>query len=267
MNARYSIPKSFIKYPSKVAYSCLQSSQIYHNKRKLDMTMNIKDDNLYVCFKGCSVLKDFLRSIDIRSCNIHGETLGIHNGYCENFKIVQDNLIKDILTHCEKGDIKNIIFTGHSAGAAIAQISCLFLYDSIKDDSIKQHCYLFGSPKVGDMFFKDALECILEERLLRVETFNDIVCLLPTQSSFIHAGDCFIMYNNKIFNELNSIPKSDISKIEGLEFYLNYYSNHVEFIKRMNSNNILNKKELQKMIDNHAINVYLNNVNNIFQPI
>ena len=243
---RLSIQPSNFHYYNKLLHACNFSSKVYRDSKLRDVVLYKGNKSLYVTFKGCSTFNDFLTSADIRSCRIHGEKVGIHNGFCEKHKGLHDNVIYDVLDNCMSGSISDVIFTGHSAGGSVAQICSVFMHDIISD-GVTAHCYTFGSPKVGDEAFKDAIESTLKDKLVRMETYNDIVCLLPMQSSFEHAGRVLVLDNGSVYEN-------------GLEFYQEYHKDYLNFVSALKKNNLMNKKDIVAMIDDHSCESYTNNI-------
>lgn len=266
------VPRKSIKTPSvkncnKILRSCMLSKKIYSNNINKDVLIERKGKCLYVCFKGCSSLNDFITSVDIRNCKIHGETVGIHNGFCEKSKSLKTEVEYNILLNCMKNDITDIIFTGHSAGGSTAQIFSVFSYDNIGKD-IDIHCYPFGSPKTGDEYFKDAIEGCLRDNLLRIETYNDIVCLLPMQRRFQHVGEGLILENGNIFNAITKLGINDSVNYElnttynrnQMQFFSYYHTDYLHFIRDIQEKGLLRKQEINRMIDEHSCDCYTSNM-------
>lgn len=251
---RTSIALRQLKHHNKILQSCVRSKGIYlKNEGRDNMTINRYQNTLYVCFKGCSSASDLLNSIDIRNCKIHGETVGIHNGFCEKYKSMQHTILFEVLNELCDNPITDVVFTGHSAGGSIAQIVSLFLAEELMD--LKLHCYTIGTPKTGDAFFKQTLEHELDkDKLLRLETHNDLICLLPMQPTFEHAGDVLIMKDGDIFN---ATPDE--------AFFTSYYTDYVDLIRDMTQSGLLSKKEVHSMIGYHSCESYLTNVRAILK--
>lgn len=245
---RVSVESIKTKNINKIVRSCILSKSVYGNAINKNLIVERQGRCLYVCFKGCSTLSDFMTSVDMRNCRLHGESLGVHNGFCERSKSLQSEVNYEIIKNCMNYEISDIIFTGHSAGGSTAQIFGLFSFDDIERD-INIHCYTFGSPKTGDECFKDAIEYCLGENLLRVETYNDIVCLLPMQNKFQHAGEVLLLKNGAIYKS----QKDD-------EFFSYYHTDYVEFVKDLKSKGLLNKKEIDGMISDHYCDRYTSNI-------
>lgn len=226
------------------------SRRIYNDVKKRNVIVQRNGSCVYVCFKGCSSLNDFLTSVDIRNCRIHGDKVGIHNGFCERQKSLREDVWYGLLENCMSHQITDVVFTGHSAGGSLAQIAALFSYDLL-DEGINLHCYTYGSPKVGDACFKDAIEeTVKDGHLLRIETLNDIVCLLPMQQRFEHAGKGLIL-QNKVLNQRFQ---------ESNDFFHVYHKEYIEFVKELKANNLMNKECIVNMIDDHSCESYSSKV-------
>lgn len=238
---RYSHSKYVIKDPKKILTASKLSNQIYRHPSNINVLTKVQDKTLYVCFRGCNSLNDYIKSIDIRSCKISGETMKIHNGYCENIRNSIKDLEHEILTSIEKNPIQDIVYTGHSAGGAMSLIFCLFLQNHLLSNDIVQHCYTFGSPKVGDRNFVETLEYIIGSNYIRCETFNDIVSLFPIHSSFEHGG-IPIIFDHHINNN---------------EFFNYYYHELVDFLFKLHQYDLLTKHKIMEMIQNHQSRKYV----------
>jgi hypothetical protein len=248
---RVSIPCSHLKQQHKIMQACTLSRSIYNDKLNRNMVVYPKGDTLYVCFKGCSSWRDYIKSIDVRSCKIHGEILGVHNGYCEEYKRFHNEIIHEILEACNKDEIKDIVFTGHSAGGGVAQLCGLFIYDYIKDNNIKKHCYSFGSPKVGDIYYKDAIENYFGQDLLRIEVYNDIICLLPVKQRFEHVGEALIMKHGKVVEPAEKLKAG---------FFDVYHKEHGHFMRDLSKYGLLTNAKINDMIKAHSGESYLINL-------
>lgn len=246
--------KDAAKHSKYLPASISLCKRVYLTSNKHQYMITQQEDTLYVCFKGCSKFSDYITSIDIRSCKIQGTTVGLHNGYCEKSKFYQQPVQDAILHACESGHIRNIVYTGHSAGGSMAEMTAVFVDGIIRDDRIKRWSYTFGSPKAGDLMFKEALENVCDGQVLRVEMYNDIVCLLPIQSSFQHAGNLVMLKDNHVI---------DVSNFDVPEPLKYYYQDYGTFLHKLNSAGLLTKGSIVKMVRDHSIETYIENASSI----
>jgi hypothetical protein len=272
---RISIKTSNIKNINKILRSCMLSKKIYSEVVNKEVLIERRGACLYICFKGCSTLSDFITSVDIRNCRIHGEAVGIHNGFCERSKSLKSEVQYNILSNCMEHNITDVVFTGHSAGGSTAKIFSLFSYDDIGKD-INLHCYTFGSPKTGDKHFKEAIEECLRDNLLRIETYNDIVCLIPMQKRFQHVGEGLIIEDGNIFNSNELITNIEKTKLnisdnidselnnqynnEQMQFFSYYYTDYLDFVRDIQEKGLLRKRQINRMINEHSCDSYSSNI-------
>lgn len=253
-DTRRSMQLNTIQHPEKIIRSCMLSKQIYNNNKRFSLHRH--GSSLYVCFKGCTSKKDLISGMDIRKAKILGETIDVHNGFYQHYADLSKELDYNLLNICSQDDVYNIVFTGHSAGGCIGQIASVITKQKLLNeaDSKKVHCISYGSPKLGNIDFKHMIENVLAENLLRVETFNDIVCLLPMHASFQHAGNALILRNGDfiVTDEIES-------------FYNYYYSDYLSFVQQLNSSNLLDKNSLSDMIDGHYSENYVKNIHKFFK--
>lgn len=250
---RVSIQPQEVRHYNKLVRSCMLSRQIYLDTKRRNVIVHRNGSCVYVCFKGCSTLTDFASSVDIRSCRINGEKVGIHNGFCERHKSLKEEVWYGVLENCMSHNITDVVFTGHSAGGSLAQIGSLFSSD-LMDDDIKLHCYTYGSPKVGDGCFKDAIEeTVKGDTLLRIETFYDIVCLLPMQQGFEHVGSLLLLKDNEMILQN--------------QFFQAYHKEYINFVKELKDSNLMNKQSIIKMIDEHSCESYSNKISRMIQGL
>lgn len=241
---RVSTPKNLISHHRLIFDSACLSQSIYHYHTRPIFCSKVKGNVLHVFFKGCSTWGDYVKSIDIRTCKVAGETMHIHNGFFELFKRYENELNVKINRDLDRHNVSHIVFAGHSAGGVLSQIACLYFLGKIVRH-IEGHCYTYGTPKSGDKHFMDALQCMTEGRFVRVETFNDIVPLIPVHPLFVHGGSPLILKGNTN---------------KGADFFTKYHNETFEFVNDMRRNDLLNKKDISSMIEGHKCETYVNSL-------
>ena len=138
----------------------------------------LSNDILYISFSGlssylnlCSCLNYLLTYNEELDCYIHNGFNNIFNNLLDEIRLLLDI----------NNNVKNIIFTGHSLGAAISKIFSLYFN---KTKSKKSKCITFACPLVGDQTFGNK--------------FNEFV---PHSYSFLCEKDFVI--NIPIFRKCN----------------------------------------------------------------
>lgn len=111
--------------------------------------VEVPPGRLYVCFCGTDGPRDVARALDVMPVETE---LGVttHHGFYEQFRALRDR-VERALTNASE-----VVFCGHSMGAAIAAIAALHLREKIADRRVS--CFMFGCPVVGDVRFKDAFD-------------------------------------------------------------------------------------------------------------
>lgn len=159
-----------------------------------DAFICLKDNTCYVVFKGSSSFNHMLRNIDVSLSPIESlASTYVHNGFLKSFKSLGGTtLIDDLVKIAEKCD--RIIFTGHSAGGAIASITALFYAMERKFEKQKIHYYVFGSPRIGNSkYTKHFMDLLEKEKCWMVINVYDPVPMFPLSCRYKHL-DCIKMF-------------------------------------------------------------------------
>lgn len=167
----------------------------------------LRDNRLYVVFRGTDSKEDMLANIDLRQrCAGFGKGILVHNGFRKQFEIAEENLTKMIVEN--RTEIKEIYFLGHSLGMACATIASLFYAQYLKENNPNElpipalHCHSFGGPRVGNKKFTEFY--VKQEELFkntwRVIDYRDPVPKVPISAHYHHVP-CKTLYlkdNGKI---------------------------------------------------------------------
>ncbi len=161
---------------------------IYHNDKEIE-----------IYFKGTSTLKDYLYNMDIYPRLFIDKEIRVHNGFLKKYLSLKDDIIKNINKIIKDTEIREISLNGHSAGGAIANIASLDL--SYIYENITLNCITFGSPKVGNIYFKKKYNKKISNSI-RIVNNNDIIPLIPPSIIYteIHEG---LILENKNKKSLN----------------------------------------------------------------
>ena len=163
-------------------------------KQKLDIGLpNIAicetDENLIISFSGLSSKIDLLTCLNYLLTFNEDLNCYIHNG----FNSILKSIIDEVQLIIDIKDKKKVIFTGHSLGAAIAKLCCLYLNKiKLKDYS----CITFACPLVGDQSFGNQFN-IYVENSYNFLCQNDFVINIPLFRECNH-NNCFMINNDEI---------------------------------------------------------------------
>lgn len=134
-----------------------------------------KDKHVVVSFRGTNSISDAIDDL-----NIVGKTLKefpeigmIHRGFANYLFRLEAQVVaflKDITTPQSM-----IWFTGHSLGAAAAQIMCAVW----KQKELVAGIYTFGSPRVGGMKWHKYMNKTFKNKIFRVLNYRDTVASMP----------------------------------------------------------------------------------------
>jgi|LWDU01.1.fsa_nt_gi hypothetical protein len=147
------------------------------------------DKDLIYSFRGTEPTKLADIKADIKFLKTESDSNGkVHRGFKQALDLIWDDLlnhhnhnitVRHVLT---KNSERNVYFTGHSLGAALATLAAARLGDSVHNDIIG---YTFGSPRVGNADFKKAFK----PKFYRFRNNNDIVTRHPMEFvGFTHIG-------------------------------------------------------------------------------
>ena len=133
-----------------------------------------KDNTLVLSFRGTSGLKNFLTDVNARRVRTDWSKGTVHDG----FKSALDSVWPQILSKMGPRDSqkKEIWVTGHSLGAALAQLAALRL----TEEGYRVHnVYTFGTPRVGDRDFVTDYDQQLGALTFPHVNHRDIVTRVP----------------------------------------------------------------------------------------
>ncbi len=135
------------------------------------------ENYIVVVFKGSDSFEDWIDNLNFKKISF-SRTIKIHNGFYNQYLEIQfiiRNEVYKIYNDNLKNKIKKeIIFTGHSLGGALATIFATTF-------SIPNSCVTFGSPRVGNKaFVKFFNKKINIKESLRYVNEEDTVCKVPT---------------------------------------------------------------------------------------
>lgn len=142
----------------------------------------VKENYIVVSFRGTKEPRDFLTDLKIRKKPFLSKRLfrsapkgRVHRGFNGAFESIKKDLDAVLDTVEDQRTGRPIFVTGHSLGAAVAQLAACYLSENRNIASV----YTFGSPRVGDEKFSQHYERQLKDRTFLHINNSDIVTKIP----------------------------------------------------------------------------------------
>lgn len=134
-----------------------------------------KDNHMVLSFRGTSSLKDFITDVDIRKTSPDWAEGEIHRGFADAL----DSVWPDIKEQLGKPgqQQKELWVTGHSLGAALAQLAALRL---TRLDYQVRAVYTYGTPRIGNEAFVVYYDNLVGNRTFPHINRNDLVTRVPS---------------------------------------------------------------------------------------
>src|SRR5262249_47569136 len=131
----------------------------------------VRGDTVIVSFRGTSSLSNFQTDAGFFKTSAFGGS--VHRGFYHAAQSVWSQ-VQEALKDLAPG--KKVIFTGHSLGAALAQIASLQYADG---GGQVEGVYTYGTPRVGDAKFAAHYDRLLGEKTFQHVNNRDIVSRVP----------------------------------------------------------------------------------------
>jgi len=146
-------------------------------------------DALVVSFRGTSSKRDVITDMNVFTSPLVLRGLArcdlpnVHRGFLKQFLSV----VKKVETYIRAHDLsdirRDVFFTGHSLGGALATIASL--YFSFQFPNLIYSCITFGSPRVGDSRFCSYFRKTIRHSIRFVNDYDPVPCI-PTTWRFKH---------------------------------------------------------------------------------
>ena len=193
-----------------VFYNCDKPPILYSRGRDSQMYVCKYDNKLSITFRGTESARDILTDLNCIQIqmplkNMKEDKLPqVHWGFYNQFselKPEMDKIIKDYFEdyNPEIDNLKEIIFSGHSLGGALATVSALNYSYEYPDAEID--CVTFGSPRVGDIKFAEYFDERIDNSY-RFVNDNDPIPCIPTAWRYKHVKGCVWLYEDQVMNEI-----------------------------------------------------------------
>lgn len=148
----------------------------------------------YVVFRGSSSVRNWIDDFEVRKTpyiSFSGKCTdcNVHNGFYE----MTQRLFPSIREAVYAIASNHLVVTGHSEGAAVAQLTCMEFQSKQQSKQIDCELYNFGQPRIGDAAYATFANKVLPE-LWRFTHNRDMVPHVPlmTEMDYYHScGEIF----------------------------------------------------------------------------
>jgi hypothetical protein len=170
------------------ATNFIVENELYDPKTDLQGYIGIlkSTKTIYIVFRGSSSKLNWMADFEATKRNYDTYTecdCRVHHGFYKAAKNLKDQAINTTKEIKKKTGYSNIIVTGHSLGAAVAQLIGM----ELSAVNIKNQIYNFGQPRVGDEKYANFVNYIYEE-LVRFTHAKDMVPHLPPREiGYLHS--------------------------------------------------------------------------------
>ena len=163
-----------------------------------------KDKHVIVCFRGTGSMTDWITDLKLRKTDAFGGKGRVHRG----FKSALDSVWDKVQTAVnDLGGDKKVFVSGHSLGAALAQLAA---YRLASTGHQVASVYVYGSPRVGNRGFKKAYDALLKNNTFLHINNKDIVPQVPPRIlGFRHLGE-----TPRVFDRGHVISESAVNDNE-----------------------------------------------------
>jgi hypothetical protein len=144
----------------------------------------------YVVFRGCKDINELVRCSNLKMAKLLGDAK-VNETFLHFFEDVREDvfdIVKEDANH-------KILFTGHSAGGALAQISYAIVQPQSDNQSFS--CISLGSPYVGNQGFKELIESKGNSHY-RIVSRDDPVTNIKLNMELVHNGKEIIVNTKNI---------------------------------------------------------------------
>ena len=144
----------------------------------------------YVVFRGSSSVRNWIDDFEVRKTpytSFSGKcaNCNVHNGFYEMTQRLFSSIHKAVSSIASTYHSTHIVVTGHSEGAAVAQLTCM----EFQSKQIDCELYNFGQPRVGDAAYATFANQVLPN-LWRFTHNRDMVPHVPPTEVMDYYHSC-----------------------------------------------------------------------------
>lgn len=149
-------------------------------KRPFLVCKDTQAKTTYIVFRGCKDIHELVRCSTPNLAKVIGNAK-VNATFMQFF----DDVHEDVLEVVEEAETHDILFAGHSAGGALAQIAYAIV--ELEDDVRSSSCISIGSPYVGNQGFRELIQRKGNNHY-RVVSRDDPVTCIRLNRELVHNG-------------------------------------------------------------------------------
>ena len=190
---------------NRYLYSLQMKPHFHSSEKDCQFIVTKLGDVLIVSFRGTSSKRDVITDMNVFTSPLilrgleRDDLPRVHRGFLNQFLSVVDKVETYIRAHDLPGIRKDVYFTGHSLGGALATIASL--YFSFQFPNLIYSCVTFGSPRVGDTKFCSYFRKTIRHSSRYVNDYDPVPCI-PTTWRFKHVHGVKWLKGDQMLNKI-----------------------------------------------------------------
>jgi len=192
------------------------------------------DASIYVAFRGSSNIQNWITNLEVTKTKYNGYCCGkaceVHKGFYSAEQSVFPGILAEVKRLKSLHSTYSVKCTGHSLGAALAQLTAM----DLKANGIAvSTLYNFGQPRVGDANYAACASTYIPTE--RVTHLKDTVPHIPYESwGYVHecreAYESTTTATNPVVKDCSATNCDDATCAEQWEFYQTNIPDHLTYL-------------------------------------
>ena len=174
------------------------TATLYDKSTDLHGFVGVLNNTIYVAFRGSSSIQSWIDDAEVLKTNYTSYpecNCRVHNGVFKSSENVKNKTINEVQYLVKKYGSPSIYVTGHSYGAAVAQLIGMELYH-VGYHNVE--VYNYGQPRIGDSTYASFVSSTLGRKLFRFIHNKDIVPHVPEVNYHHSCSEVFENANGEL---------------------------------------------------------------------
>jgi predicted lipase len=148
------------------------------NGLQVAVAVNRSTQQILVVFRGTDHLYDWFVSCKACKCKI-STSIAVHSGCLKALELHKAGLYRTLDSLLTENPTFSIIMTGHGFGGALATLFGFLTAERLSSTDTRVKVVSFGSPRVGNLAFRHAVDRTENLTVVRVTNQRDILTAVP----------------------------------------------------------------------------------------